>query len=147
MKISSFAISLCFLMPGLIVNGPRARALSGESQECPKVKISCPAKLKASEILKFTASVTGGEPDEEEVPTYYWTVSAGSISSGQGTTSIEVDTAGLPQNAVVTATLAVGGFARRCSTDVSCSTTIIRGSKPSSAYPTKVSDRHNVRNR
>lgn len=129
MKISSFAISLCFLMPGLIVNGPTARALSGKSQECPKVKISCPAKLKAGEILKFTASITGGEPEEEEIPTYYWTVSAGSISSGQGTTSIEVDTSGLPHNAIVTATLSVGGYARACPTDVSCATTIIRDSK------------------
>jgi hypothetical protein len=59
--------------------------------------------------MTFTANSSGDV-------TYHWTVSAGSISSGQGTPAITVDTTGLAgQN--VTATVEIGG------TDPSCNCT------------------------
>jgi hypothetical protein len=40
--------------------------------------------------LALFASVTGG--DENVTPTYNWTVSDGTIDSGQGTSTITIDT-------------------------------------------------------
>jgi hypothetical protein len=55
--------------------------------------------------------------------TYNWSVSAGTISSGQGTSSIIVDTKGIGGQ-TVTATVEVGGLAATCSRTASSSTAI-----------------------
>jgi hypothetical protein len=55
--------------------------------------------------------------------TYNWSVSAGTISSGQGTSSISVDTAGLGGQ-TVTATVELGGLDPSCSRTASCTTGI-----------------------
>ena len=55
--------------------------------------------------------------------TYNWTVSAGTISSGQGTSSITVDTAGLGGQSV-TATVELGGLDPSCSRTASCTTSV-----------------------
>jgi hypothetical protein len=55
--------------------------------------------------------------------TYNWSVSAGTISSGQGTSSIQVDTAGLGGQ-TVTATVELGGLDPSCSRTASCTTGI-----------------------
>ena len=88
---------------------------------CPTVSVSCPDDVSAGSPITFTASVNGG--DTNVTPTYNWTVSAGTISGGQGTSSITVDTTGLG-NQTVTATVDVGGFDRTCSASSSCSTTV-----------------------
>jgi hypothetical protein len=62
--------------------------------------------------------VSGGDPNV--TPTFNWAVSAGTISSGQGTSSITVDTTGLPNSSTVTATVDVGGYDRSCPTSDSC---------------------------
>ena len=54
-------------------------------------------------------------------PIYQWSVSAGSITSGQGTTSITVDTTGLMGQAIV-ARLSVAGFNLECAAQ--CTTQI-----------------------
>ncbi|HEX7316054.1 MAG TPA: hypothetical protein VF297_19260 [Pyrinomonadaceae bacterium] len=90
---------------------------------CPTVNVSCPSEpVKPGTPITFTANVSGG--DSSVTPTYNWTVSAGTISSGQGTSSITVDTSGLPNNSSVTATVDVGGYDRSCSTSSSCTTGI-----------------------
>jgi hypothetical protein len=53
-------------------------------------------------------------------PTFKWEVSAGTISSGQGTHSITVD-ASKTFRSSFTATVDVGGFDRACQTSASCS--------------------------
>jgi hypothetical protein len=62
--------------------------------------------------MDFTATVTGGTPPT--APIYNWTVSAGTIISGQGTSAIRVDTAGLGGQSV-RATLSMGGYPMDCS--------------------------------
>jgi hypothetical protein len=90
---------------------------------CPTVNVSCPSEpVKPGTPITFTANVSGGDPNV--TPTFNWTVSAGTISSGQGTSSIQVDTTGLPNNSSVTATVDVGGYDRSCSTSSSCTTGI-----------------------
>lgn len=88
---------------------------------CPVVSVSCPSDVGAGEPITFTASVTGGEAGATW--TYNWSVSAGTISSGQGTPSITVDTTGL--EGTVTATVSIGGADPSCTgTTASCSTSI-----------------------
>jgi PKD domain-containing protein len=106
---------------------------------CPTVNVSCPSEpVKAGTPITFTANVSGGDPNV--TPTYNWTVSAGTISSGQGTSSITVDTANLPNNSTVTATVDVGGYDRSCSTSSSCSTGITE-----TVGPRKVDEYGNIK--
>lgn len=94
---------------------------------CPTVRVSCPDTVKENEPLTFTADVSGG--DQNVTPTYNWTVSAGTISSGQGTSSITVDTTGTGGQ-TVTATVDVGGYDRACSTSSSCTTSVTKSASP-----------------
>lgn len=74
--------------------------------ECPTLSVTGPsAAVNTGEPMSFTANVSGGTQTNV---TYNWTVSAGSITSGQGTPSITVDTAGLTGQEV-TATVEIGG--------------------------------------
>ncbi len=77
---------------------------------CPTISVTGPSStLKAGDDMVFTANVSGGTCD----PTYNWTVSAGTITSGQGTPVIHVDTTGMfGQN--ITATVEVGGCCAEC---------------------------------
>jgi hypothetical protein len=82
--------------------------------------------------------VSGGNPNV--TPTYNWTVSSGTISSGQGTSSITVDTAGLAGGSSVTATVSVGGLDPSCTASASCSAGI---NQP--ATPTKFDEYGNIK--
>jgi hypothetical protein len=104
---------------------------------CPTVTVSCPSDVQVGGPITFTANVSGG--DTGVTPTFNWTVSAGTISSGQGTSSITVDTTGLGGQ-TVTATVDVGGFDRSCATSASCSTQVIQ-----QAAPRKIDEYGNIR--
>jgi hypothetical protein len=89
---------------------------------CPTVSVSCPSDVDVGAPITFTASVSGGDPNMQ--PTYNWSVSAGTITSGQGTSSITVDTAGVGGQ-TVTATVSLGGADPACTgTTASCSTNV-----------------------
>jgi PKD domain len=103
---------------------------------CPTVDVSCPDTGTAGTPVTFTASVSGG--DSSVTPTFNWTVSAGTISSGQGTSSITVDTTGV--TGTITATVDVGGFDRSCSTSDSCTVSF-----PVQAAPRKIDEYGNIR--
>lgn len=79
---------------------------------CPNVAIECPDRVVLGEPLTFRSTVTGGSGNVNQ--TYNWTVSAGTIISGQGTDTIRVDTSGLAGQSV-TATLSMGGYNLDCS--------------------------------
>ncbi len=87
---------------------------------CPTISVSCPADVPQDSPITFTASVVGEAPSV----TYNWSVSAGTITSGQGTSSIQVDTTGLGGQ-TVTATVEVGGLDPACARTASCSTQVI----------------------
>jgi len=89
------------------------------AKPCPTVSVSCPDSVDFGQPITFTANISG---DAGSV-TYNWSVSAGSISSGQGTSSITVDTGGLGGQSV-TATVDVGGFDPTCAKTASCTTNI-----------------------
>jgi hypothetical protein len=87
---------------------------------CPTVTVACPDTGTIGQPVTFRAAIQGGDP--AVTPTYNWTVSAGTITSGQGTSSITVDTAGLAGGSTITATVTVGGYASACSVSNSCTT-------------------------
>jgi len=105
---------------------------------CPTVSVSCPDSVEFNQPITFTASVSGGP--EGFTPTYNWSVSAGTISSGQGTSTITVDTAGLGGQPV-TATVSLGGADPSCSTTNSCTTNV----KPEAPKPRRFDEYGNIR--
>ena len=78
---------------------------------CPNVSIYCPDTVTLGQPVTFTAEATGGTPGI--TPTFNWSVSAGTITGGQGTSSITVDTAGLGGQ-TITATVEVLGYNLTC---------------------------------
>jgi hypothetical protein len=85
---------------------------------CPTVSVSCPSSVDPGSAITFSSSLSSSAN-----VTYNWSVSSGTISSGQGTSSITVDTAGLGGQ-TVTATVEVGGLDPACSRTASCSTQV-----------------------
>ena len=106
---------------------------------CPVVSVSCPSDVGPSEPITFTASVSGGEAGATW--TYNWSVSAGTISSGQGTSTITVDTTGLSGQSV-TATVSIGGADPSCTGTTASCTTSIRTPPPN---PIKFDEYGNIR--
>ncbi len=78
---------------------------------CPNVSMYCPDVVRTGAPITFTASASGGTPGV--TPIYKWTVSAGTITSGQGSPTITVDTAGLGGQPI-TASLEVEGYNLVC---------------------------------
>lgn len=88
---------------------------------CPEISISCPTgDVQPGSPATVSVNVSGGGNPSV---TYNWSVSAGTISSGQGTPSITVDTTGL-DGQTVTATVEVGGLPPECDRTRSCSFTV-----------------------
>jgi len=94
---------------------------SVHAQKCPTVRVTSPDIVKEGQALMFTANITGGDPNVS--PTYNWSISAGTISSGQGTSSITVDTKGLGGQSA-TATVDLGGYDRSCSSYASSTASV-----------------------
>jgi hypothetical protein len=94
---------------------------------CPVVRVTCPDSAEEGAGPAFTADVSGG--DQGVTPTFNWTVSAGTISSGQGTSTIKVDATGVGGQ-TVTATVDVGGYSRECATSDSCTISITKKGPP-----------------
>jgi len=75
---------------------------------CPTLSVSGPSGVTApGETMTFTATASGDV-------TYNWTVSAGTIESGQGTPSITVRTTNDMAGSNVTATVNIGGVQPNC---------------------------------
>lgn len=87
---------------------------------CPIISSSCPDAVDPGQPLTFTANVGSSTPP---VTGYNWTLSAGTIESGQGTTSITVSTGGLGGQSV-TATLEAEGVDPSCGRTTSCTTAV-----------------------
>ena len=86
---------------------------------CPTIMVSCPDNAKSNESIKFQAHVYGGDPTVKV--TYTWSVSAGKISGGQGTSMITVDVSEVVRGSI-TATVSIGGHHPACVNTASCTT-------------------------
>lgn len=79
--------------------------------ECPTLSVTGPSSaVRGGEDMVFTANVNGGSCN----PTYNWSVSAGTITSGQGTPVIHVSTNAGMAGSNITATIEVGGCCPEC---------------------------------
>jgi len=87
---------------------------------CPSLQIKAPDAVSAGQVARVTLVVT----DPGGTPTYNWTVSAGGIESGQGTTAITVGTRGLDGGSV-TATVELGGLPVECTTRTAIATFLV----------------------
>jgi len=113
-----------FAGPDFVVSAPQKQQ---GNAACPVTKVTCPEMVYTTDKLRFSAEVQGG--DAKVTPTYNWTVSAGSIELGQGTSSIYVSTQGLSNGETVTATVEVGGYDRECGygqVASSCTTSVMK---------------------
>lgn len=79
---------------------------------CPTVGIACPEQVKAGQPITFTSTLSGGTGNVPAI--YNWTISSGKIVSGQGTSSITVDTSGLAGQ-TLNAALLMSGYDEACS--------------------------------
>ncbi len=104
---------------------------------CPNIASSCPDAVDQGTPITFTATVGPGTPPAS---TFNWTVSAGTITSGQGTTSITVSTDNAGGQSI-TATLEVGGVDPSCGRTTSCTTAV----KPPPLKPRKFDEYGNIR--
>jgi hypothetical protein len=76
---------------------------------CATISVSGPASARSTETSTVTANVSGAPG----AVSYNWTVSCGSIISGQGSPTITIDNSRCAGNSV-TATVEVGGLAPEC---------------------------------
>ncbi|MDQ3907506.1 MAG: hypothetical protein M3268_04095, partial [Acidobacteriota bacterium] len=97
---------------------------------CPNISVSCPTPGAPGAPATFTADLSGGTAGR--TPAFNWVVTGGTITSGQGTSSITVDTAGL-SGSELRATVEVAGYGPRCS--ASCATAIPKPPPPPPAQP------------
>lgn len=89
------------------------------SSPCPTVSVSCPSEVGSKQPVAFKAAVSGGYTDS--TVTYRWSLSAGKIISGQGTSKVVVDVSDLTGQSL-TATVTVGGYDPKCSFNVASCT-------------------------
>jgi hypothetical protein len=92
---------------------------------CPTITIYCPDTVKLGAPVTFQVNATGGTAGI--TPSYNWTVSAGTITDGQGTNTITVDTAGLAGQSI-TAKVQVVGYNLDCS--ATCTTQVPQRVEP-----------------
>ncbi|HLA96020.1 MAG TPA: hypothetical protein VK612_09880, partial [Pyrinomonadaceae bacterium] len=96
--------------------------------DCATLSVSGPSGIVApGETATFTATVSGGT---QATTTYNWSVSAGTIESGQGTPSIVVRTTPEMAGGSVTATVEIGGADPSCGCPTTDSETVGIEAKP-----------------
>lgn len=106
----NYLVCLSFILIAIINH---SFAQSNKSK-CPVVSVSGPSSnVSVGYPAVFSANVTGG--DAAVTPIYNWTISAGSITSGQGTSAITVDVAEAESGQSITTTVDIGGYSRECS--------------------------------
>ena len=95
---------------------------------CATLSVTGPAGITTpGDVMTFTANVSGGS---QTTTTYNWTVSAGTIESGQGTPSITVRTDEALAGGNVTATVNIGGADPACNCPTSASETAPVAARP-----------------
>ncbi|MGI8654026.1 MAG: hypothetical protein ACR2LC_02265 [Pyrinomonadaceae bacterium] len=128
----------CVAFSSTTVNVTECPAAPIVAPPCPTITVSCPTELTTvGSPITFTANVSGDTGGA--TPAYNWTVSAGTITGGQGTPSITVDTANQGGQSI-TATVNVGGLAASCPASASCTSQVV-GNPPG---PTKFDEYGNV---
>ena len=94
---------------------------------CPNVSVQPlnPAQVRAGQPVGFMANIAGGDP--KVVPSIVWNISAGTITQGQGSRRIVIDStgAGDTPDRAVKADVWIGGYAPECVLQGSASIKVI----------------------
>jgi len=99
-------------------------ACTGCAPPCPTITVDCPTSaVQPGTAATVTVNLSGGAPGL--TPTYNWSVSDGTIASGQGTPSISIDTTG-QDGKNITATVEIGGLPPECQRTASCSFSVVK---------------------
>lgn len=98
---------------------PAAAAAPGSG--CPTVITTGPQEIFSGEAVTFRATVRGAKPASPF--SFNWTVSAGTISTGQGTNAIGVNTSGIQSS--VTAFVQVIGLPKECAGESAVRTRVV----------------------
>jgi hypothetical protein len=107
---------ICFSLISLGTSAP----VGAQEAKCPAITVDCPTVfLQQGELLTVTASLDGADPKLNL--SYNWTINAGVIVGGQGTSSITVGE--FPIGETFTATLEISGLDPSCQHSASCSLT------------------------
>lgn len=117
---------------------PPVGAAAPRARQCPGLSVSCPDMIRGGVPVTFTVNV-GDVPGDAKL-TFNWVVSDGTISSGQGTTSVTVDTTGLSPGSTVKATVEVGGLPESCPKSAECT-----AATPPPCYRSKIDEYGNLR--
>ena len=116
MRIKKYSGLLIFLLSLFFQAKTQSSPLKND---CPVIRVAAPISVIDGATLTISADVQG----TNQMYTYNWSVSAGSISAGQGTSTIIIDTDGMKgQN--ITATLEVGGLAPECGRSASATVSV-----------------------
>lgn len=112
---------VCSRFPGW----PACKGTGKRYPALPQYCLTAPAGDKVTEGKKavFSIKPLGKAYDKYDV-TYNWMVSNGTITGGQGTVAIQVDTKGL-KNESITVTVEVGGLRYNCSNIKSASIDVV----------------------
>ena len=102
--------------------GARGPVVVASGGQCPTVRVVCPDTSPPGATATFSAELAGLHPNAR--PSFNWTVKGGTLTSGQGTSSINVDTTGRESREALTATVEVGGLPAGCANTASCSTNV-----------------------
>lgn len=125
-------IAEVWLVPPGATAPPRCEACEqaeSAAQDCPKISIEGPPGLTfVGNIMKFTV-----DKPKEFGGNYKWTVSQGTIESGQGSRSIEVRAPDVPDYVNVTATVELLGLPEKCVNKSSETAGVYRESVPTAA--------------
>lgn len=100
----------------------------------PTVSVSTSSVLDGEAVTANAGGLTGGR--NFGTPTYNWSVSGGSIASGQGTDSIRINTQGAG-GSTVTVSLEVGGLSAECAKSASASFSVTKPYVPPAKPPAR----------
>lgn len=127
--IACSGLALCALLPVAVSPAVSSRAASPDS--CPRVEIE---RYQAAESTprKYVLGATISGADPAKTPTYKWCISAGTITRGQGTYSVEIDASGVKAEGI-TATLMVGSFPWGCNNVATYQIELSEDSRPAAA--------------
>lgn len=95
---------------------------------CPQIRIQPPNRImRDGERVSFMVNIGGGDPKVQ--PMFSWSISSGTIVSGQGTRNIVVDSTGAGNDRQIIADLLVGGYSFECNNRVTSTVQIAAPSK------------------
>lgn len=100
---------------------------------CPNLAITKPQQvIRDGATLKLSVNLGGGDP--RALPLFVWSISSGSISSGQGTSTIEIDSTGAGADKEIRATLQASGLSPECQYESTATITVAGPAKKVDAY-------------